>query len=67
MPDVREIHLLDAARVNVRLLAPCSNDLNGHDWAKLVFADMIVAIRCQTCGREPLDIMASWRMDQRRA
>ena len=43
---------------------PCSSGFDKHDWAKLVFTDMVVAIRCQTCAREPLDIMAEWRMGE---
>ena len=63
MPEMRDIHLLKsmpffqlAQTENL-----CSPTLSGHDWARLLWEDMIVGIRCQRCGREPLDIMQQWR------
>ena len=65
-PEVRRIHLLDSKMPHLSSFATpppvCSFGFDNHDWAQLTFDDMVVAVRCQTCAREPLDIMSEWRL-----
>lgn len=64
---MRQIHVLDSVppfRRGDDRRPVCSTGFDVHDWAQLVFAEMTVAIRCQTCGRDPLDIVAEWRLGQ---
>lgn len=67
MPEARLIPLYESVNHWKRMDPPvpmCSLDLREHDWARLVFNEMTMAVRCQTCGREPFDIVAHWRLDQ---